>query len=459
MPVDIRRVTSEFEIKSNDPFANDMLERKDQIESLNVFLSHLNSPFVLGIDSPWGTGKTVFVSIWKQVLEELDVQCVYINAWQSDYHDDPLITILAEIEEQLSEYLEDHADVKIALESAKKYGIAIAKNAIPLAVKLLTSGLLNINTDICNSLSDTAESIIDTKLLDIKSEKNQIDEFKRQIGLLAAKLRVNNKNEYPGLVIFIDELDRCRPTYSIELLERIKHLFDIDNITFVLSLDKSQLIHSICHVYGSGIDADIYLRRFIDLTYRLPREDVRSFCSGTYKMLGFAQLNRESVSYINDTMIELADIFSMSLRDIEQCYVRLKIAILQIPKGNSSLPTSLTMYVVLQQMFPGIYKKLLDRSLDYRELMRDIRKEIKLEFIYKYPGMEADFASRSKTPQKVNELLQYYQSKASENIMNTTEHKYYLDVHDDLKRQKHKHSSTLKYLLTLIEVVGQFHID
>lgn len=66
-------------------------------------------------------------------------------------------------------------------------------------------------------------------------------------------------------MFFIDELDRCRPTFAIELLERIKHLFDIQNIVFVLSIDKEQLEASTAAAYGSAINAPEYLRRFIDL--------------------------------------------------------------------------------------------------------------------------------------------------------------------------------------------------
>jgi predicted KAP-like P-loop ATPase len=34
-------------------------------------------------------------------------------------------------------------------------------------------------------------------------------------------------DEGKPLIIFIDELDRCRPLYAIECLERIKHIFGI----------------------------------------------------------------------------------------------------------------------------------------------------------------------------------------------------------------------------------------
>ncbi|QDE47832.1 hypothetical protein EIN43_17235 [Enterobacter hormaechei] len=63
--------------------------------------------------------------------------------------------------------------------------------------------------------------------------------------------------------IFIDELDRCRPNYAIDMLETIKHLFDINNVVFVIATDKEQLSHSICSVYGSGFDATRYLDRFL----------------------------------------------------------------------------------------------------------------------------------------------------------------------------------------------------
>jgi len=53
------------------------------------------------------------------------------------------------------------------------------------------------------------------------------------------------------MFILIDELDRCRPTYAIELLENIKHLFDIEGLYFIIATDSTQLSYSINAVYGN----------------------------------------------------------------------------------------------------------------------------------------------------------------------------------------------------------------
>ena len=47
-------------------------------------------------------------------------------------------------------------------------------------------------------------------------------------------------------MLLVDELDRCRPTYAVQILEKMKHLFNVPNI-FVLAVDRNQLglFHSI----------------------------------------------------------------------------------------------------------------------------------------------------------------------------------------------------------------------
>ena len=71
-------------------------------------------------------------------------------------------------------------------------------------------------------------------------------------------------NDNTRLVIFIDELDRCKPDYAIQLLERIKHYIISEQITFVFSVNIEQLQHTIKRFYGDDFDACSYLDRFFD---------------------------------------------------------------------------------------------------------------------------------------------------------------------------------------------------
>lgn len=71
------------------------------------------------------------------------------------------------------------------------------------------------------------------------------------------------------LVIFIDELDRCKPTFAVKFLERIKHYFEHPDITFVFSVNMSELANTIQNYYGKDFDAGRYLNRFFDYTFHL----------------------------------------------------------------------------------------------------------------------------------------------------------------------------------------------
>lgn len=59
--------------------------------------------------------------------------------------------------------------------------------------------------------------------------KKSIAEFKAQLGKVLESFR--SKSKLP-LFVLVDELDRCRPPYAVTLLERVKHLFDVDDVVF-----------------------------------------------------------------------------------------------------------------------------------------------------------------------------------------------------------------------------------
>ena len=86
------------------------------------------------------------------------------------------------------------------------------------------------------------------------------------------------------------KLDRCRPDYAIRFLETIKHVFEVDHVTFLLAVDKQQLTHSIKGVYGHQFDAEKYLERFADVRLSLPDSPRIDFIKGVLEYMGFNEI-------------------------------------------------------------------------------------------------------------------------------------------------------------------------
>ena len=128
-------------------------------------------------------------------------------------------------------------------------------------------------------------------------------------------------------MIFIDELDRCNPSFAVQLLEQVKHYLVDERITFVFSVNLNQLQHTIKHHYGTEFDACRYLDRFFDLRIALPPADINSF----YEELGFS-----SIHYVDEVMKRIIKMYNFELREITKFYLQVKTAIFK-PIQNSKI--------------------------------------------------------------------------------------------------------------------------
>ncbi|WVV48879.1 P-loop NTPase fold protein [Pseudomonas sp. NA13] len=99
--------------------------------------------------------------------------------------------------------------------------------------------------------------------------------------------------------IFIDELDRCRPTYAIELLERVKHFFELEDCRFIVASDSTQLAHSVRAVYGEKFYSERYLSRFFDAEFRLDNSNMLAIAKQTQCGLSCVALQISTSGYAN----------------------------------------------------------------------------------------------------------------------------------------------------------------
>lgn len=133
------------------------------------------------------------------------------------------------------------------------------------------------------------------------------------------------------VVIAIDELDRCRPLYAIELLEAAKHLFSVNNIVFVLATNRSELGHSIKAVYGEKFDSQEYLKRFIDVDFRLPDADRKEYISTMMSSKTRSVLHANYNSKIAlDLIFNLFGSHEISLRSVAHYIHRLNILLASV---------------------------------------------------------------------------------------------------------------------------------
>lgn len=241
----------------------DEYNRKPIAEKIIKILKSEMSISPMIIDGSWGTGKTEFcfklINLFKEENQKQEI--IYINAFNEDHTDEPILTLLA-------------AMINLIPESERPSLIEKALPAIRFGVKTtLKAGaawVLKQNTDnlaeeFSEAVQKTSDAAIDSTITSLI--KDHVDSDKNIKALKAALTEISNKSP---IYIFIDELDRCKPSFAISILENIKHVFDVDNVKFVLITNTQQLQASINHIYGISVDAKRYLDKFIKFSFLLP---------------------------------------------------------------------------------------------------------------------------------------------------------------------------------------------
>lgn len=356
--------TQEIELPDDDIYRHDALNRKPIVEFLENFLLKLNGPFVLALDSPWGTGKTTAVRMLKATLTAQQVHCVYFNAWKVDYASDPLVALVSALDEIDPNNSDTASKYKGKMANVRKLTTSVIKHGAIAAAKAATFGALEIDSTIERVAADMAGDLTKDVVDSFQKEKASLEKIRTELGKAINELS-NDANAKP-LVFFIDELDRCRPSFAIEMLERIKHLFDVEHLVFVLSIDKKQLEAATGAIYGEKIDAPEYLRRFFDMELRLPQPDAIGFTKTQINRFGLTEyfdgrrstFQQDEVQQLAETIGDLAVIFQLSLRTIERVMARVALVCSQTPFNHHLDPIILSFLVVLRikhsEIFHGI---------------------------------------------------------------------------------------------------------
>lgn len=299
----------------------DVLDRNKSVWQFARFCDAQEGKCSIAVDAQWGAGKTFFVRhvqllmdsfnpFTRGVTEEESTKirnvfsrfigtgenavsfspevCVYYDAWSNDNDGDPVLSLVYEIIKS----------------TAQNYSFEKSKDCIKL-VSSIADFFAGRN------VAEIVELVRgDDPLSELKSQKDIHD-------LVADFLDSLLYEQGNRLIIIIDELDRCKPEYAVRLLERIKHYFTNDRITFVFSVNIDALQHTVKRYYGEGFDACRYLDRFFDYRITLPPANMLNY----YGTLGLD--NGYAFESVCKSVIEYCH---FELREIEKFYRIAKIA-------------------------------------------------------------------------------------------------------------------------------------
>jgi hypothetical protein len=296
---------------------NDPINRNQDIVYFYNILQAQELASAIAIDGRWGSGKTFFVRQTKMVINALNPSstideetkakatvrlpfpkndeenenysiAVYYDAWENDNDTEPVLSLIYEITKQLS--------VDFSLPD-----ISIVKTAGAIIEAISGHNI--------NGIKDALTS--EDPFKKFKKEKDVEQKIKDFFSCLLAE-RGNR------LVIFIDELDRCKPTFAVHLLEQIKHYIYDDRITFVFSVNLEQLQHTIKNYYGVDFDSCRYLDRFFDLRISMPPANMEKF---------YSEIGLESRYCVDIVTKRIINMYNFELREITRFYSQIKAAV------------------------------------------------------------------------------------------------------------------------------------
>lgn len=302
------------EISPGDIWRGDALNRKKTAELYDRLISGQDGPMSICLNVEWGGGKTFFLRRFAAQYEKNGGRAIYFNAWEDDELADPLIATIGQLWQSLKASARETLAKDLAekgLPSLQAIGLRVIK-AVPYV------GAVVADND-KRTLQSGMQNAFDEYLQGVESKKS----LKRVLSVLTKRMFAETGKP---LLFIVDELDRCRPTFAVELLERVKHLLNVPHLIFLFGADCEQLGHCVQSVYGE-IDAKDYLLRFFDIEMRLPKVNVSRFFETIWDAANYA--NRVSVAKqdqgafyslttFRDNFSTLLECNGFSLRQIER---------------------------------------------------------------------------------------------------------------------------------------------
>lgn len=356
---------------------NDLFNRERFAKQLeNIIINSEDESLVFAIDDSWGSGKTTFLKMWEGKLindNNPELQIIYFDAFEHDYQQDAFLSIASKIYDLIDK--ESLSLRRTFIDGAKVVGKNLFSIATKVGVNIVTAGLVNgsVYESSADALSEAINDPLDRFIEDrIKGAKRDED------SLIHFKETLEKISEDKKLIFVIDELDRARPDFSLEILEKIKHVFSAKNFIFILSMNRNQFEKTIIKRYGE-IDSSLYLSKFITHWFTLPKvietsvekNSLIKYCEYLFKTM--LDSNREvEVSY--DVLTRLLRANKTNLREAEKAFGFMVLILASIKEAVSETRQAVIAIVTFLIIFhPNKINDILENNISLSEMIQLIK--------------------------------------------------------------------------------------
>lgn len=369
-------------ISGEDSFEKaDLLNRKELADSLLSLFKVSSEPIVVALDDDWGTGKTYFLKLWEKMLTEEGIPVVYYNAFESDFSGDAFVTLAATLIDASKQHTNSAKGVEKFLKRAARFGKIVSKSAVNVALKAGTAGVVDaadageaMSAAIAQAGEETNKQF--ERLISERSKyRAEKETFSESLQMLRALMQDQDAGKDYPLIVIVDELDRCRPNFALDVLECLKHFFETEKTHFLLGVSIDSLAHSVSAIYGSGINGERYLSRFIDYRisfypsrYSSSEKELEEYAESLWERSDALKIHQEEKSEFAGIIAKVAARNNGSLRDINRIFSVLHLCLASISESTFKAPPIIAGLVLMKYYEPKLFKKAIEKKLTFQEV-------------------------------------------------------------------------------------------
>ena len=352
---------SETSLNPQKPWDDDKLGRRGFANHLTQIITGQVNPCVITINGEWGCGKTFLLKRWQLTLLANGYDSLYFNAWNADLLERASLALIGELYSHLKSLNDEKLSENISnLQDSFTQLLKFSNLSRVLAHKVEEATGIDIVSAKSHCLDDYNNAI---------GQKNALRAAIQDISTLT-----HEKTGKP-FVFIVDELDRCRPLFAIEILETIKHIFDVPHCIFVLGIDRGQLQKSIQAVYGE-IDSQKYLERFFDFEMRLASPNVATYFDHIYD--SYIPTNQNLPGYMTagskdgrsrTTLMHICEYFNLNLREIEIVFKTFFAVLIFDEIQKCRHPILLAIMIVVRLKKPEKYVEFVNSECNPRDVI------------------------------------------------------------------------------------------